>query len=227
MKRCSPRGRRGSQFVVKNLLSKSPRSSNSKSHHTTPATANDFSVKRLLELTPRTKRARSSFAVTPEPSCKYKRESSMGSVIRGTNTVTRRSLFESLPEQSATEGDVLMKVSPATIAEGEVHHIESISVSGEENNALLPTLEASLKENFPSLKYRYIHLDESSEIEGGNCWLEVVSPSIIVHPTVGPTNCARAVVSDMGIYQIQVLFPFSRTVTKGINTMTLCICISG
>ena len=215
--------KKGSQFDMKNLLSKSPRSSNSKSHHTRSAIANDFSVKRLLELTPRTKRARSSSVVTQELSCKPKIKSSKGSIIRGTDTVTRRSLFEPLPEQSATEGDVLMKVDPVTVAEGEVHQIESISVSGEESPSLLPILEANLKEKFPSLKYRFIHLDQSSEIKGGNCWLEVVSPSIVVHPTVGPTNCARVIVSDIGIYQIQVLFPFSRTVTKGIMIM----CISG
>ena len=126
MKRCSPRGRSGSQFDMKNLLSKSPRSNNLKSHRTTAAHANGFSVKRLLELTPRTKRARSSSAVTPEPGCKHKRKSSTGSVIRGTDTVTRRSLFsESLPEQSSTEGHGLVKVSPAMTAE-EVHQIEAI-----------------------------------------------------------------------------------------------------
>ena len=216
MKRCSPHGRRGSKFDINNLLSKSPRSSNlrSKYHHTATATTNGFSMKRLLELTPRTKRARSSSAVTPELS-KHKRKSSMGSDIRGSDTVTRRSLFRSLPEQSATGGDVLMKASPVLTVEGEVHQVDTISVSGEDNHLLLPTLEANVKAKFPSLQYCYILLSESSEIEGGNCWLEVVSPSIIIHPAVGPTNCARIIVSDMGIYQIQVLFPFSRTVTKG------------
>ena len=211
MKRCSPRGRRGSQFDMKNLLSKSPRSSNLRSH-TTSATGNSFSMKSLLETTPRSKRAHSSSAITPEPSCEHKRKSFVGSVTQGTvDTVTPRSLFKSLPQQSATKGDVLMKASPGITA-GEVHQIEAIS---EDNHPLLPTLEANIQEKFPSLKYRYIHLNESSGIEGGKCWLEVVSPSVVVHPTIGPTNCARIIVSDMGIYQIQVLFPFSRTITKG------------
>ena len=107
MKRCSPRGRRGSQFDMKNLLSKSPRSHNSKSHHTTSTTANGFSVKRLLELTPRTKRARSSSAVTPEPSGKHKSHP-WGLVSKVQTQWQDHYLNHCL--SSLPEGDVLMKV---------------------------------------------------------------------------------------------------------------------
>ena len=177
MKRCSPRGRRGSKFDINNLLSKSPRSSNlrSKYHHTATATTNGFSVKRLLELTPRTKRARSSSAVTPELS-KHKRKSSMGSDIRGSDTVTRRSLFRSLPEQSATGGDVLMKASPVLTVEGEVHRIDTISVSGEDNHLLLPTLEANVKAKFSSLQYLYILLSEVQKLKGETVGLKWYLP---------------------------------------------------
>ena len=172
MKRCSPRGRRGSQFDMKNLLSKSPRSSNLRSH-TTSATGNSFSMKSLLETTPRSKRAHSSSAITPEPSCEHKRKSFVGSVTQGTvDTVTPRSLFKSLPQQSATKGDVLMKASPGITA-GEVHQIEAIS---EDNHPLLPTLEANVQEKFPSLKYRYIHLNESSGIKEENVGLKWYLP---------------------------------------------------
>ena len=37
-----------------------------------------------------------------------------------------------------------------------------------DKHPLLLTIEVKVQERFPSLKYRYIHLDESSEIKGGN-----------------------------------------------------------
>ena len=84
-----------------------------------------------------------------------------------------------------------------------------------ENQELLPTLEASLKEQFPVLKSKLILIDDSSDVEGRKCWLEVLSQSVIVHHTIGPFNCARVFVSDIGLYQLQVLFPFPRTVLSG------------
>ena len=55
-------------------------------------------------------------------------------------------------------------------SEGGEHETFPTSVGDGENQELLPTLEASLKEQFPVLKSKLILNDDSSDVEGRKCW---------------------------------------------------------
>ena len=194
VKRCSPKSRKNTPLDVRSLLSMTPRS-----------TKSNFSVKKLLEVTPRTSRHHSS--------CSKNTKAILQEVA------TRRSLFHLQPD---AKDDVSMELDAHVHTDGADREHDSVGGAGE-NRELIPMLEASVKERFPMLKSKLICLDESSEVEGGKCWLEVLSQSVIVHHTLGPFNCARVFVSDLGVYQLQALFPIARTVLTGNNVITVPI----
>ena len=90
---------------------------------------------------------------------------------------------------------------------------ESISITTIQS--FLGNLVEIVREHYPELNHRFL-----SDSSGNYHWLELKSPKIHFDPDLGPNDVVRMVISEQRLYYIQVLFPFLRSVTKGMSNIT-------
>lgn len=86
---------------------------------------------------------------------------------------------------------------------------ESISITTIQS--FLGNLIEITSEHYPELNHQFL-----SDSSGS---LELKSPKIHFDPDLGPNDVVRMVTSEQRLYYVQVMFPFLRSVTKGMDNV--------
>ena len=171
-----------------------------------------FAMKQLLAETPHSNRTRLAYRLKRSP---FSSRGSRRGVVcsrqqlrrHGVEVLKARRCLDVYSCVGEAEG-------PLTVTEAvplaEIHALDVVKSPGPES--LFVNFVRVVQDTYPQILKSQIISSPCNEAM--YYWLELVPPTLVFDPSVGPINCVRMMLSSEGLCSLQVLLPLVRTVWK-------------